>query len=61
MTQAMPSACAACQVSRIEARSDVDPCTTGISLLRMEVGTLASGKTDLITGSASAITSSGVR
>jgi hypothetical protein len=61
MTQAIPSACAASQVSRIELRSEADPWTTGTSLLRMEVGTLASGSTARMTGSASAMTSSGVR
>ena len=61
MTQAIPSACAASQVSRIESRSDVEPWTTGTPLLRMEVGTLASGSTARMTGSASAMTSSGVR
>ncbi len=61
MTQAIPSACAASQVSRIEPRSEADPCTTGTPLLRMEVGTLASGSTARMTGSASAMTSSGVR
>jgi len=30
MTQAIPSGCAASQVSRIEPRSEADPCTTGI-------------------------------
>ena len=34
---------------------------TGIPLLRTDVGTLASGTTARMTGSASAITSSGVR
>src|ERR1700676_861442 len=38
MTQAIPSACAASQVSRIKPRSEADPYTTGTSLLRMEVG-----------------------
>ncbi len=52
MTQAIPSAFAASQVSRTESSSDVDPCTTGTSLLRMEVGTLASGSTARMTGSA---------
>ena len=47
--------------SRIEPSSDVDPWTTGMPLLRIDVGTLASGSTALITGSASAMTSSGVR
>ena len=61
MTQAIPSSCSASQVSRIESRSDTDPCTTGTPLLRIEVGTLASGSTARMTGSASAITSSGVR
>ena len=61
MTQAMPSACVASQVSRIEPRSDVGPWTTWTPLLRMEIGTLASGNTARMTGSASAMTSSGVR
>ena len=63
MTQAMPSpsACSASQVSRIEPSSDADPWTTGTPLLRMDVGTLASGSTARMTGSASAMTSSGVR
>ena len=39
----------------------MDPWTTGMPLLRIEVGTLASGSAARITGSASAITSSGVR
>ena len=38
-----------------------DPCSTGTPLLRTEVGTLASGSTARMTGSASAMTSSGVR
>ncbi|CAB4705304.1 unannotated protein [freshwater metagenome] len=37
------------------------PCSTGTPLLRTEVGTLASGIAARITGSASAITSVGVR
>ena len=61
MTQAIPSACSASQASRIESSSDADPCTTGTPLLRIEVGTLASGSTARMTGSASAMTSSGVR
>jgi hypothetical protein len=61
MTQAIPSACSASQVSRIESSSATGPWTTGTPLLRMEVGTLASGSTARMTGSASAMTSSGVR
>src|ERR1039457_6044651 len=61
MTQAIPSACAASQVPRIEPRSETDPCTTGTSLLLLEAGTLASGSTARMTGSASAMTPSGVR
>ena len=38
MTQAIPSAWAASQVSRIEPSSETGPCTTGIPLLRIEVG-----------------------
>src|SRR5262245_58789649 len=36
MTQAIPSACAASQVPRIEPRSEVDPWTTGTSLVRSD-------------------------
>jgi len=61
MTQAMPSARAASQVSRIEPRSDVGRWTTWTPVLRMEVGTLASGNTARITGARSAMISSGVR
>ena len=61
MTQAIPSACAASQASRIASRSAADPWTTGTPVLRIEVGTLASGSTARMTGSASAMTSSGVR
>jgi hypothetical protein len=61
MTQAIPSACAASQPSRIELSSEARPCTTGTPLVRMEVGTLASGSTARMTGSASAMTSFGVR
>ena len=43
------------------ARSARSPCRTGTPVLRMEVGTFASGSTSRITGSASAITSAGVR
>jgi hypothetical protein len=48
-------------VSRIGPRSDADPYRTGRPLLRMEIGTLASGSTARMTGSATAMTSSGVR
>ena len=61
MTQAIPSSWAATQVSMMDASPAVAPCSTGTPLLRTEVGTSASGNTVLITGSASAITSSGVR
>ena len=61
MTQAIPSACAASQASRMPSSSDADPWTTGMPLLRIEVGTLASGSTARMTGSASAMTSCGVR
>ena len=61
MTQAIPSACAASQVSRTEPRSEYPRRTTGTPLLRMEVGTLASGSAARMTGSASAMTSVGVR
>jgi hypothetical protein len=61
MTHAVPSACAASHASRIWPSSAVDPWTTGRPLLRMEVGTLASGSTARMTGSASVMTSSGVR
>ena len=61
MTQAIPSACVASHVSRIDPRSDAGAWTTGRPLLRMEVGTLASGSAARMTGSASAITSDGVR
>jgi hypothetical protein len=61
ITLAIPSSCAASQVSRIAPSSDADRCTTGAPLLRTEVGTLASGRTARMTGSASAITSAGVR
>jgi hypothetical protein len=61
MTQATPSPCEASQVSRIGCRSEADRRTTGTPVLRMEVGTLASGSTARMTGSASAMTSSGVR
>ena len=39
----------------------VDPCATGTLVRRTEVGTLASGITARMTGSASAMTSCGVR
>lgn len=52
---------AASQVSRIEFRSAIDPWMTGLSLLRIEVGTLAAGSAALMTGSASAMISIGVR
>ena len=61
MTQAIPSALSASQPSSTEPSSDDGPWTTGIPLLRTEVGTLASGRTARITGSASAMISSGVR
>ena len=61
MTQAIPSACSASQVRRSSRSSDAGPWTTGTPVLRIEVGTLASGSTARITGSASAMTSSGVR
>ncbi len=61
MTQATPSRWSASQSSSIAARSDVRPWTTGTPVLRTEVGTLASGTTARITGSASTMTSAGVR
>ena len=45
MTQVIPSPCEASYVSRIEPRSEADPCTTVTPLLRIEVGTLAYGST----------------
>src|SRR3982750_4110480 len=63
MTQAMPSpsACAASQVSTIDPSCVADPWRTGTPLLRMEVGTLASGITARMTGSALALASAGAR
>jgi hypothetical protein len=61
MTQASPSPWPASQPSTMEPTSDVDPCTTGIPLRRIDVGTFASGSTARMTGSASAMTSSSVR
>ena len=61
MTQAMPSGWVASHVSRIEPRSDASAWTTGRPLLRIEVGTLASGSAARMTGSAFAMTSAGVR
>src|SRR5215470_16465160 len=55
MTAAIPSACAASQAPRIASRSETGPCKTGTPVLRMEVGTLASGSTARMTGSASAM------
>ena len=45
----------------IRSRSATGEWSTGMPLSRIEVGTLASGSTARITGSASAITSAGVR
>ena len=61
MTHATPSACSAAQAARIASSSASDPCRTGMPLLRIDVGTLASGRAARMTGSASAMTSAGVR
>ncbi len=61
MMQTIPSVCWASHDSIIEVDSDVRPCTTGMPLRRMEVGTLASGRTVRMIGSASVMISSGVR
>ena len=52
MTQAVPSGCSASQASRTVPRSEADPWTPGTPVLRMEVGTLASGSAARMTGSA---------
>jgi hypothetical protein len=61
ITQAVPSTCVASHVSMIDVRSATAPCATGTPVLRIEVGTLASGTAARITGSAAAMTSAGVR
>ena len=61
ITQAMPSSCAASQAARIPSRSAGVAWRTGTPLARTETGTFASGRAARIAGSASAMTSSGVR
>ena len=61
MTQPMPSACPSSHAATTASRSATEPCSTGTPLLRIDVGTFASGSTARITGSASAMTSAGVR
>ena len=62
MTQPIPSACVGQPgVDDRVQLGDVTRGATGTPLLRIEVGTLASGSTARMTGSASAMTSSGVR
>jgi hypothetical protein len=60
-TQAIPSSCSASQAPTIPSSSAIEAWTTGTPVLRIEVGTLASGRAARITGSASAMTSAGVR
>src|SRR5688500_6769138 len=61
MTQAIPSGSSASQAATTDSSSDTDPCATGMPDERTEVGTLASGSAARMTGSASAMTSEGVR
>ena len=60
MTQATPSCVRPSQCLENHASSEVRV-HHRVPLLRIEVGTLASGRTARMTGSASAMTSSGVR
>ena len=61
ITAAMPSECVASHASRIAPSSDIAPCATGMPFPRTDTGTLAVGIAARMTGSASAMTSRGVR